>query len=94
MTHTQPADGISSPERAQPTPLASEFDPSEIVFITQGVTDTEASSVIALLRGLLREESDGRRTAPGHGQSAWQINQRSVRQPITPGPGHWRSFSG
>jgi len=94
MTQTQPADGTNSPDRAHTTPLASDFDPSEIVFITQGVTGTEASSVIALLRGLLREESDGRRTAPGRGQSAWQINQRSVRRPITPGPGRWRSFSG
>jgi len=94
MTHTQSASGMSSPDRPQTAPLASEFDPSEIVFITQGVSDTEASAVIALLRGLLREESDGRRTAPGRGQSAWQINQRSVRQPIAPGPGRWRSFSG
>ncbi|TDW30671.1 hypothetical protein [Cryobacterium psychrophilum] len=94
MTHTQSANGMSSREPAQTAPPASEFDPSEIVFITQGVTAAEASAVIALLRGLLREESDERRTAPGHGQSAWQMDQRSIRTPITPGPGRWRSFSG
>ncbi|KGJ77084.1 hypothetical protein GY21_08340 [Cryobacterium roopkundense] len=76
------------------TPKPSEFDPAEITFVTEGVTPTEASAVIAILRGLLREESDGRRTAPAGHQSAWQVNQRAIRRPITAGQGGWRSFSG
>lgn len=76
------------------TPKPSEFDPSEIIFVTEGVTPAEASAVVAILRGLLREESDERRTAPGHNQSAWQVNQRAIRRPITAGQGSWRSFSG
>ncbi|MDH6235922.1 acyl-CoA carboxylase subunit epsilon [Cryobacterium sp. CG_9.6] len=87
QTHTPPPAAVAPPARA-------EFDPSDVIFLTPGVSDTEASAVIAILRGLLREESDERRSAPGHGQSAWQRNQRSVRSPITPGPGSWRSFSG
>ena len=75
-------------------PAPAEFDPSEVIFITRGVTHTEASAVTAILRGLLREESDERRSAPSRGQSAWQLNQRSIRRPITPGPGHWRGFAG
>ncbi|KFF59037.1 hypothetical protein JF66_14195 [Cryobacterium sp. MLB-32] len=72
----------------------SEFDPSEIIFVTEGVTPTEASAVIAILRSLLREESDERRSAPSRHQSAWQVNQRAIRRPIAAGQGSWRSFSG
>jgi hypothetical protein len=72
----------------------SEFDPSELVFVTTGVSDTEVSAVSAVIRGLLREESDERRAAPEHHQSAWQRNQRSIREPVHPGSGRWRGFSG
>jgi len=76
------------------TPKPSEFDPSEITFVTHDVTAAEASAVTAIIRGLLREESDIRRSTPAPGQSGWQLNQRGVRRPITPGPGRWRSFAG
>ncbi len=71
----------------------SDFDPSELVFVTQGVTPVEAAAVTALLRGLLQEESDSLRDAPAHGQTAWQLSQRDIRAPLTPGPGRWRGFS-
>ena len=61
--------------------------------MTPGVSDTEISAVTAVLRGLLREESDDMRTAPKRGQTAWQVSQRGIRQPITPGHERWRSFS-
>jgi len=70
-----------------------DFDPSELDFVTPGVSDTEISAVTAVLRGLLREESDDMRTAPKRGQTAWQVSQRGIRQPITPGHERWRSFS-
>ncbi len=73
---------------------AAAFDPSEVSFVTSGVTPTEAAAVTAVLRGLLREESDDLRTKPGAGRSAWQLSQRSVRAPLTPGEGRWRGFSG
>ena len=72
----------------------SEFDPSELVFVTTRVSDTEVSAVTAVIRGLLREESDERRAAPEHQQSAWQQNQRAIRRPVYPGAGHWRGFTG
>jgi hypothetical protein len=71
----------------------SDFDPSQLVFVTPGVTPTEAAAVTAVLRGLLREESDDRRTAPPRGQSAWQLSQRGIRGSIVPGHGQWRAFS-
>lgn len=72
---------------------SGDFDPSELVFVTPGVTPTEAAALTAVLRGLLQEESDGLRQAPERGQSAWQLSQRAVRQPLTPGRGRWRGFS-
>lgn len=75
-------------------PKSSEFDPAELVFVTAVVTDAEVSAVTAVIRGLLREESDLRRAAPERGQSAWQQNQRAVRRPVYPGAGRWRGFSG
>lgn len=71
-----------------------DFDPSQLVFVTRGVTDAEASAVSAVLRGVLQEEADGLRSSPERGQSAWQISQRGIRPPVTPGHGRWRGFSG
>jgi hypothetical protein len=72
----------------------SEFDPSELVFVTAQVSDIEVSAVTAVIRGLLREESDERRAAPEHHPSAWQQNQRAIRPPVHPGAGRWRGFTG
>lgn len=73
---------------------AAAFDPSQVTFVTSGVTPTEAAAVTAVLRGLVREESDDLRTSPDAGRSAWQLSQRSVRGPLTPGAGRWRGFAG
>ncbi|SDK52959.1 acyl-CoA carboxylase subunit epsilon [Cryobacterium sp. Sr8] len=72
---------------------SADFDPSELAFVTRRVTDAEASAVTAVLRGVLQEESDGIRAAPERGQSAWQVSQRGIRGPMTPGHGRWRGFS-
>lgn len=70
-----------------------DLDPSQLVFRTHGVTDAENAAVTAVLRGLMREESDDRRSAPPRGMSAWQTSQRGIRQPLIPGHGRWRGFS-
>jgi len=72
----------------------AEIDPADIVFVTRAVSAVERSAVTAVLQGLLQEESDGGRPAPARGQSAWQRSTRSIRHPLNPGPGQWRSFSG
>ncbi|WP_166787749.1 acyl-CoA carboxylase epsilon subunit [Cryobacterium luteum] len=56
--------------------------------MTTHVSDAEVSAVSAVIRGLLREESDERRAAPEPGQSAWQQSQRPLRKPVHPGPVH------
>lgn len=73
---------------------AAAFDPSQVMFVTRGVTPIEAAAVTAVLRGLLQEESDDARSQPEKTRSAWEISQRSVRAPLTPGAGRWRSFVG
>jgi hypothetical protein len=73
--------------------LPTGIDPAEIIFMSRNVTATEASAVTAVLQGLLQEESDGGRTAPARGQSAWQRSTRAIRRPLNPGPGQWRSFT-
>ena len=72
----------------------SEFDPSELIFVTGHISDVEVSAVSAVIRGLLREESDERRAAPEQHRSAWQLNQRAIRPPVHPGAGRWRGFTG
>ncbi|MFC5930775.1 acyl-CoA carboxylase subunit epsilon [Cryobacterium melibiosiphilum] len=88
-TPSAPAD-VPAPAAAPPAPG---IDPAEIIFVSRNVTAMEASAVTAVLQGLLQEESDGSRTAPARGQSAWQRSTRSIRTPLHPGPGQWRSFS-
>ncbi len=70
------------------------FDPADVTFVTRGVTHAEAAAVTAVLKGLLQEESDILRAKPDRARSAWQLSQRSVRGPVMPGAGRWRSFSG
>jgi hypothetical protein len=68
------------------------LDPATLSFVTRGVTHSEAAAVTAVLRGLLREESDRLRQTRPSGQSAWQRSQRGIRTPVTPGPGRWNNF--
>jgi Acyl-CoA carboxylase epsilon subunit len=53
----------------------------------------ELAAVTAVLTGVLEElaEEQGRRELGG--PSAWERSQRSVRAPVHPGAGTWRSFS-
>jgi hypothetical protein len=73
---------------------AGGFDPSQIEFVTRSVSDAEVAAVTAVLRGLLQEESDQLRREPERVRSAWDLGQRAIRGPLTPGAGHWRSFTG
>ena len=70
------------------------FDPADLTFITGGVTDQEAAAVTAVLRALLREESDSLRAAPAGATSAWLDSQRAPRPDLAVKRERWRSFSG
>ena len=74
-----------------PSPL----DPSQLRFLTKGVTPVEIAAVTAVLATAAAEAAAAARDArPQHGPDGWQRTQRSLRKPLTPGPGVWRSFSG
>lgn len=75
------------------TTSPNEFDPADLTFVTTGVTDREAAAVTAVLRAVLRAESDSLRAAPNGSRNAWQASQRAVRTPVDRGDGRWRSFS-
>jgi hypothetical protein len=56
-------------------------------------TPEELAAVTAVIEAMIEERGadDARRA---HGMSAWQRSQRSIREPLSPGYGAWRSFSG
>ena len=67
------------------------FDPTDLTFVTTGVSDQEAAAVTAVLRALLRAESDSLRAiTPTGAASAWQDSQRPLRGALAPGEGRWR----
>ena len=70
------------------------FDPAELRFVTRGVTDQEAAAVTAVLRALLREESDSLQAAPAAARSAWLDSQRAIRPVLARGDERWRGFTG
>ncbi|MBX0299785.1 hypothetical protein K2F54_07320 [Cryobacterium sp. 1639] len=71
----------------------SGFDPADLTFVTRGVTDQEAAAVTAVLRALLREESDSLRAAPAATRSAWLDSQRAIRPVLARGDERWRGFT-
>ncbi|MEJ3403548.1 acyl-CoA carboxylase subunit epsilon [Rathayibacter sp. YIM 133350] len=68
------------------------FDPAALRFRTARVSAEETAAITAVLDSLLREESEHARQVNEAGVSAWQRSQRSLRAPLTPGPGRWRGF--
>jgi hypothetical protein len=72
----------------------SPLDPSQLRFLTPGVTPEEIAAVTAVLTAAAAEQAAAARDArPQRGPDAWARSQRQLRQPLVPGPGAWRSFS-
>lgn len=69
------------------------FDPAELTFVTRGVTEQEAAAVTAVLRALLRAESDNLRAAPNDPASPWHDSQRAIRPSLPRGDARWRGFT-
>jgi hypothetical protein len=68
---------------------------ADIVVISGDPDPIELAAVTAVLSGVLDELAAERgRQEQAVGPSAWQRSQRSLRAPLHPGPGAWRSFSG
>ncbi|MEJ1229347.1 MAG: acyl-CoA carboxylase subunit epsilon [Galbitalea sp.] len=66
----------------------------DIAVLAGNPDDLELAAVTAVLETVLEElaEEHGRRESAT--PSAWERSQRTVRAPLNPGPGAWRSFSG
>jgi hypothetical protein len=70
-------------------------DAENIRIVTRGVTPEEVAAVTAVLTAAMAEaEAAARDARPEAGPDAWARSQRSLRTPLTPGVGAWRSFTG
>ena len=56
-------------------------------------TPEEIAAVTAVLSAAVIEEASRAEAVSTERPSAWQRSQRTMRTPLTPGPGQWRSFS-
>ena len=65
----------------------------EFELVTGQLTPSELAAATAVITSMIEDFEDGQRTE-GPLVSAWQRSQRSIRTPLHPGPGAWRSFSG
>ena len=57
-------------------------------------TPDEIAAITAVLSAAVVEEASHAEAVSSEGPSAWQLSRRSMRAPLTPGPGRWRNFSG
>jgi hypothetical protein len=83
VTLQPPQDGDAAEEVAAP----------ELTIVAGSPTPAELAAITAVITGMLAEIANDERAVPPM-VSAWQRSQRSIRRPLTPGPGAWRSFSG
>ena len=65
----------------------------EFEIVAGAPTAAELAAVTAVITSMIEEFEDGQRAEMPR-VSAWQRSQRSIRRPLTPGAGAWRSFSG
>ena len=65
----------------------------EFRIVSGNPSPEELAAVTAVLSGVLEELSAEQGRRADSGPTAWEISQRPIRTPITPGPGAWRGFS-
>lgn len=51
----------------------------------------ELAAARAVLEQAVIEQRDEHEQLVSVGSTAWQRSQRSMRMPLTPGPGHWNA---
>ncbi|CAN5286228.1 hypothetical protein BH11ACT2_BH11ACT2_08560 [soil metagenome] len=77
---------------------SSQSDPTasalSISIVRGDPTPAEVAAVTAVVSAALEEIADDNARQSSVGVSAWQRSQRTVRSPLHPGHGAWRSFSG
>ncbi|WP_223694551.1 acyl-CoA carboxylase epsilon subunit [Leifsonia poae] len=70
------------------------LEAEQIRFVTRGVTPEEIAAVTAVLTAAAAEQSAAAKTGrTPTGPDAWARSQRTLRRPLHPGAGEWRSFS-
>ncbi|MFP3464408.1 acyl-CoA carboxylase epsilon subunit [Leifsonia sp. SIMBA_070] len=84
---------MSGAHAAEPNGPA--LDPSQLRFLTRGVTPEEVAAVTAVLAAAAAEQAAAAKKArTSQHPDAWARTQRALRTELRPGPGAWRSFSG
>jgi hypothetical protein len=74
--------------------VSEPLDPSELRFVTRGVTPEEIAAVTAVLTAAAAEQAAAEKEAhPVSGPDGWARSQRPLRSELRPGSGAWRSFS-
>ncbi|WP_285113910.1 acyl-CoA carboxylase epsilon subunit [Leifsonia sp. fls2-241-R2A-40a] len=74
---------------------AAPLDPSQLRFLTRGLTPEEIAAVTAVLTAAAAEQAAAdKRAQAAPGPDGWARTQRALRRPLSPGYGAWRSFSG
>lgn len=75
-------------------PIAGPFDAGPDFEVVAGrPTPEELAAVTAVITSMIEDLVDGQHIE-GPLVSAWQRSQRSIRSPLVPHAGAWRSFSG
>jgi hypothetical protein len=75
-------------------PTTYDIVEADIAVISGNPTDSDLAAVTAVLAGVLEELAAEQGKREHAVQSAWSRSQRAVREPLVPGAGAWRSFSG
>lgn len=57
-------------------------------------TAAELAAVAVVVGALAQELQDGETLAAASGPDAWARSTRALRQPLSPGRGAWRGFTG
>ncbi len=70
----------------------SEVPGASIRVVSRGATDSEIAAVTAVLTAALDELAAANDAETPAGPTAWQRSQRTLRTPLTPGPGAWQRF--
>lgn len=63
----------------------------DIRVISSSATPEDIAAVTVVINQALAELADELGAEPAPGASAWQRSQRSLRRPLSPGAGAWRS---
>lgn len=86
-------DGSQAPD-APDGDAAGNSVPADIEVLSGRPDEEEMAAITAVLAGVLEElaEEQGRREQAS--TSAWARSQKALRNPLHPGAGVWRSFSG